>query len=153
VNFYPCLTPGESCVPSLRLSHHWKHYDRMFVSSACACFAVSLLGALLLRYAFTADPSDTGIPRGYAVALCCSLILSLPAYLLSLKSSKAESIATWLLTAAIAGLAALAGAFGLATPIVAVLIFAASIVTSIWYKHSKIVLDDKPVNGSARPRD
>jgi len=75
----------------------------MFVWSALACLAVTILGALLLRYAFSADPSDTGIPRNYALALCCTLILSLPVYLLTLKSSKLGTIATWVLTAAIAG--------------------------------------------------
>jgi FtsH-binding integral membrane protein len=125
----------------------------MFVSSAFACLAVSVLGALLLRYASTADPSDTGIPRRYAMALCCSLILSLPVYLLTLKSSRLGAIATWLLTAAIAGLAALAGAFGLATPIVAVLIFAAYIATSIWHKHSKVILDNAPNAGAVDVRD
>jgi FtsH-binding integral membrane protein len=135
-------------VPNPRSSRHWNHYDRMFIYSGLACLAVSVLGALLLRYAFTADPSDTGIPRHYAVALCCSLILSLPVYLLTLKSSKIGTIATWLLTAAIAGLAAMAGAFGLATPIIAVLIFAASIATSIWHKHKKVILDDEPKTGA-----
>jgi hypothetical protein len=129
-------------------SHHWKHYDHMFVYSALACLAASVLGALLLRYAETANPADTGIPRRYAVALCCCLILSLPVYLLTLKSSTVGTIATWLLTAVIAGLAALAGAFGLATPIIAVLIFAASVATSIWHKHKKIVFDDAPEPGA-----
>jgi len=139
-------------VPNPRSRHHWKHYDRMFVYSALACLAVSVLGALLLRYAFSADPSDTGIPRPYAVALCWSLILSLPVYLLTLKSSMLGAIATWLLTAVIASLAAIAGAFGLATPIVAVLIFAASIATSIWHKHKKVVFDDEPETCSVDSR-
>jgi len=128
-------------VPKHR-SHHWKHYDHMFVWSALACLAASVLGALLFRYALSADPADTGIARRYAVALCCCLILALPLYLLTLKSSKTGSIAMWALTAVVAGIATLAGAFGLATPIIAVLIFAASIATSIWHKHRKIVLDD-----------
>lgn len=134
-------------------SHHWKHYDQMFVWSALACLAVSVLGALLLRHAFSADPADTGVPRRYAVALCCSLILSLPVYLLTLKSSKIGAIATWLLTAGIACLAGLAGAFGLATPIIAILIFAASIATSIWHKHKKVVLDDEPETSAADARN
>jgi hypothetical protein len=135
-------------MPKPRSSHHWKHYDRMFVSSAVACLAVSVFGALLLRYAFSADPADTGVPRDYAVALCGLLILSFPVYLLTLKSSKAGTIATWLLTAAIAVLAAIAGAFGLATPIIAVLIFAASIASSIWHKHRKIAVEDSPEAGA-----
>ena len=139
-------------MPDPRSSHHWKHYDRMFVWSALACLAVTLLGALLLRHAFSADPSDTGIPRNYAVALCCTLILSLPVYLLTLKSSKLGAIATWVLTSAIAGLAALAGAFGLATPLIAILIFAASTATSIWHKHKKIVLDEEPETGAVDAR-
>jgi hypothetical protein len=120
----------------------------MFVFSALACLAVSVLGALLLRHAFSADPVDTGISRRYAVALCCCLILSLPVYLLTLKSSQLGAIATWLLTAVIAGLSAVAGAFGLATPVIAVLIFAASIATSIWHKHKKIVLEEAPGTGT-----
>jgi hypothetical protein len=128
-------------VPRSR-SHHWKHYDRMFVFSALACLAASVLGALLLRYALTANPSDTGVPRNHAVALCVCCILSFPVYLLTLKSSKVGAIATWLLTVVVAGIAAFAGAFGLATPIIAVFIFAASIATSIWRKHTKIILDD-----------
>jgi FtsH-binding integral membrane protein len=134
-------------------SEHWKHYDRMFVYSALACLAASILGALLLRYAFTANPSDTGIPRNYAVALCSCLILSLPLFLVTMKSSKAGAIAMWALTAAVAILATLAGAFGLATPVIAVLIFAASIATSIWHKHKKIVLDDAPRPGAADAKD
>jgi drug/metabolite transporter (DMT)-like permease len=141
-------------MPKPTSSHHWKHYDRMFVSSALACLAASVLGALLLHYAFIADPSDTGIPRNYAVALCCCLILSLPFYLLTLKSSKLGTIVMWALTAIVSIIAALAGAFGLATPIIAVLIFAASIATSIWHKHKKIVLDDEaPPPGSVDARD
>ena len=132
--------------------HHWKHYDRMFVWSAIACLAVSVLGALLLRHAILADPADTGIPRNYAVTLCCCLILSLPVYLLTLKSSAVGTIATWLLTSVIACIAAFAGAFGLATPIIALLVFAASIATSIWHKHKKIVLDEEPESGAVDAR-
>jgi FtsH-binding integral membrane protein len=120
----------------------------MFIYSAVACLAVSVLGTLLLRYAFSADPSNTGIPRRCAVDLCCGLALSLPIYLLTLKSSKVGAIATWLLTAAIAGLAAKCGAFGLATPIIAVLIFAASCATSIWHKHKTVILDEKAEAGA-----
>jgi hypothetical protein len=127
-------------VPNAR-SHHWRHYDRMYVYSALACLATSVFGALLLRYAFTADPADTGIPRTYAVGLCCCLILSLPLYLITLKSSRLGAIAMWTLTVVVAALAAMAGAFGLVTPIIAVLIFAASIASSIWHKHTKIVVD------------
>jgi FtsH-binding integral membrane protein len=134
-------------------SHHWKHYDQMFVYSALACLAASVLGALLLRYAFSADPSDTGIPRNYAVVLCCLLILSLPLYLLTLKSSKLGTIAMWTLTAVVALISSLAGAFGLATPIIAVLIFAASIATHIWHKHKKVVLDDAPEPGTLDSTD
>jgi FtsH-binding integral membrane protein len=125
-------------------SHHWRHYDQMFVYSALACLANSVLGAFLLKAAFTADPSDTGIPRNYAIALCCCLILSLPAYLITMKSSKLGTIIMWALTGVIAALAGLAGAFGLATPLIAVLIFAASIATHIWHKHKQIVIDDEP---------
>jgi FtsH-binding integral membrane protein len=139
-------------MPKLR-SSRWRHYDRMFVYSALACLAVSVLGALLLRYAFTADPADTGIARDYAMALCCCLILSLPVYLLTLRSSKLGTIAIWALTVAIASIAAMAGAFGLATPIIAVLIFAASIATSVWHKHKKTALNDAPQPGSADARD
>jgi FtsH-binding integral membrane protein len=121
---------------------HWRHYDRMFVYSALACLAASVLGGLLLRYAFTADPADTGVPRKYAVDLCYCLILSLPLYLLTLKSSRLGAIAMWALTVVVAALATMAGAFGLATPIVAVLIFAASIATSIWHKHKNVVIDE-----------
>jgi FtsH-binding integral membrane protein len=124
-------------------SHHWRHYDRMFVYSALACLAASVLGALLLRYASTADPSDTGIPRNYAVALCYCLMLSLPAFLITLKSSLAGTIAMWALTAVFASIAGAAGAFGLATPLIAVLIFAASIATHIYHKHTKIVVDEE----------
>jgi FtsH-binding integral membrane protein len=116
----------------------------MFVYSALACLAASALGGLLLRYAFTADPSDTGIPRNYAVDLCYCLIFSLPLFLITLKSSKMGAIAMWALTAITATIATLAGAFGLATPVIAVLLFAASIATSIWHKHKKIVIDDAP---------
>jgi hypothetical protein len=133
-------------------SGHWKHYDRMFISSALACLAVTSLGALLLRYAFSAAPVHNGIARNYAVALCCCLILSLPVYLLTLKSSAVGSIATWLLTLVIAGIAAVAGSFGLATPIIAVLIFAAPIATSIWHKHKKVVLDDEAETGAVDAR-
>jgi FtsH-binding integral membrane protein len=134
-------------VPNPRSSHHWKHYDHMFVWSAIACLAASVLGVLLLRYAFTANPADTGIPRSNAVALCYCLILSCPLFLITLKSSRIGAVLMWALTAVVALLAALAGAFGLATPIIAVLIFAASIATSIWHKHRKIVLDDEPKAG------
>jgi len=134
-------------------ANRWRHFDHMFIYSAIACLANSLLGGILLKFAFSANRSDTGIPRDYAVALCCCCILSLPVYLLTLKSSKAGTIATWLLTAVIAGIAAVAGAFGLATPIIAVLIFAASIATSIWHKHKKIVFDDPPQPGTVEPRD
>lgn len=134
-------------------SEHWKHYDRMFVCSALACLAASVLGGSLLHYAFNADPSDTGIPRNYAVALCCCLILSLPLLLLTMKSSKLGAIAMWALTVAVAVIAALAGAFGLATPVIAVLIFAASIATSIWHKHKKVVIDDAPQPGPVDARD
>jgi hypothetical protein len=130
-------------------SHRWKHYDHMFVYSALACLAASVLGALLLRFAWTANPADTGIGRRYAVGLCSCLIFSFPLYLISLKSSKAGAIAMWALTAIVAALATLGGAFGLATPIIAVLIFAASIATSIWHKHKKIVLDEPPAKGDA----
>jgi hypothetical protein len=125
----------------------------MFVYSALACLAASVLGTLLLRYAFTANPADTGIARNYAVALCCCLIFSFPLYLLTLKSSKVGTIAMWALTAAVAVIATLAGAFGLATPVIAVLVFAASIATSIWHKHKKIVLDDQPQPGPADAGD
>ena len=57
------------------------------------------------------------------------------------------------LTAAVALIAAMAGAFGLATPIIAVLIFAASIATSIWHKHKKVVLDDEPETSAADARN
>ena len=123
----------------------------MFVYSALACLAVSVLSGFLLRAALSADPSDTGIPRDYAVTLCCLLILTLPVYLLTLKWSKVGAIAMWTLTAVTAMLAALAGAFGLATPIIAVLIFAASIATSIWHKHKKIVSDDAPQPAPSTP--
>jgi len=125
-------------------SDRWKHYDRMFVYSALACLASSVLGALLLRFALSADPSDTGVSRNYAVALCCCLILSFPLFLLTIRSSKLGTIAMWALTVAVAVIASLAGAFGLATPVIAVLIFAASIATSIWHQHKKIVLDEAP---------
>jgi hypothetical protein len=129
-------------------SSHWQHYDRMFVYSALACLANSVLGGFLLRLAFTADPADTGIARNYAIALCCCLILSLPVFLVTLKSSAVGTFATWALTAVIAIIAALAGAFGLATPIIAVLVFAASIATSIFHKHRKIVLTDNRQSAS-----
>jgi hypothetical protein len=121
-------------------SHHWKHYDRMFIYSALACFATSVLGAFLLRAAFYADPSDTGIPKNYALALCCCLIVSLPIYLITLKSSKLGAIAMWILTSITGALATCAGAFGLVTPIIAVFIFAASIASHIWHKHTKVIL-------------
>jgi hypothetical protein len=125
-------------------SHHWKHYDHMFVYSALACLAATILGGLLLRYAYSASPSDTGIARNYAVDMCYCLILSFPAYLITLKSSAAGTIVMWALTAVFAAIAGLAGAFGLATPLICVFIFAASIASSIWYRHKKIVVDDTP---------
>jgi len=119
----------------------------MFLWSALACLAASVLGVLLLRYSFNADFPGLGIAHRYALALYGCLILSGPLFLITLKSSRAGSIAMWALTAVVAAIAAVAGAFGLATPIVALLIFAASVATSIWHKHRKIVLDDPPPAG------
>src|ERR1700722_8502233 len=116
----------------------------MFVWSVIACLAASVLGTLLLRYFFSADFPGLGIAHRYAVALYCCLILSGPLFLIPLKSSMAGSIAMWALTGVVATIATFAGAFGLATPIIALLIFAASVATSIWVKHRKIVLDDAP---------
>jgi hypothetical protein len=134
-------------------SHHWKHYDHMFVYSALACLAATVLGAFLLKYAFSAKPSDTGIARNYAVTLCCCLILSFPAYLITLKSSAAGSVVMWSLTAIFASIAGLAGAFGLATPLIAIYIFAASIASSIWHKHKKIVFEDPPEESAVGAAD
>jgi len=134
-------------VPNLRTHHHWRHYDHMFLWSALACLAASVLGVLLLRYSFFADFPGLEIPHRYAVALYCCLILSGPLFLITLKSSKVGSIAMWALTAVVAAIAAVAQSFGLATPIIALLIFAASVATSIWHKHRKIVLDDTPQSG------
>jgi Na+/melibiose symporter-like transporter len=122
----------------------------MFLWSALACLAASVLGVLLLRYSFFADFPGLEIPHRYAVALYCCLILTCPLFLITLKSSKVGSVALWALTVAVAALAAVAGAFGLATPIIALLIFAASVVTSIWHKHRRIVLDDAPKAGESR---
>jgi len=130
-------------VPNPR-SHRWKHYDHMFVWSAIACLAASVLGGLLLRYSFFADFPGLEIPHRYAAALYSCLILTCPMFLITLKSSKVGSIAMWGLTAVVAAIATFAGAFGLATPIIALLIFAASVATSIWVKHRKIVLDEAP---------
>jgi hypothetical protein len=113
----------------------------MFVWSALACLAASILGTLLLRYSFTADFPGLGIAHRYAVALYCCLILACPLFLLTLRSSKVGSIAMWALTAVVAAIAAVAGAFELATPIIALFAFAASVATSIWHKHRAIVLD------------
>jgi len=121
----------------------------MFVWSALACLAVSVLSVLLLRYSFFADFPGLEIPRRYAVALYCCLILTCPLFLLTLKSSKVGSIAMWALTAVVAAIATFAGAFALAMPIIAVLIFAASVATSIWVKHKKMVLDDAPEAGKS----
>jgi hypothetical protein len=116
----------------------------MFLWSALACLAASVLGVLLLRYSFSADFPGLEIPHRYAIALYCCLILTCPLFLITLKSSTLGSIAMWALTAVVATIATFAGAFGLATPIIALLIFAASVATSIWMKHRKIVLDDAP---------
>jgi hypothetical protein len=116
----------------------------MFVWSAIACLAASVLGGLLLRYSFSADFPGLEIPHRYAIALYSCLILTCPLFLLTLKSSKLGSIAMWALTGVVATIATFAGAFGLATPIIALFIFAASVATSIWLKHRKIVLDDAP---------
>jgi hypothetical protein len=97
-----------------------------------------------LRYSFSADFPGLGIAHHYAVALYCCLILSGPLFLITLKSSKVGSISMWALTAVVAAIAAVAESFGLATPIIALLIFAASVATSIWVKHRKIALDDPP---------
>jgi hypothetical protein len=134
-------------VPSLRSHPHWKHYDHMFLWSALACLAASVLGVLLLRHSFSADFPGLGIAHRYAVPLYCCLILSGPLFLITLNSSKVGSFAMWALTAVVAAIAAVAGSFGLATPIIALFIFAASVATSIWVKHKKIVLDDAPQTG------
>jgi hypothetical protein len=111
-----------------------KRIDRMFWYCAFACLATSLLGAFLLKLAFFLNPAATGIERPYAVGISSCLILALPAFLITVKWSAAGTIGMWLLTSAVAVLAALANAFGLATPLIAVLIFAASISTATYLK-------------------
>jgi hypothetical protein len=123
----------------------------MFVWSALACLALSVLGGLLLRYSFSADFPGLEIAHPYALALYSCLIVTGPLFLLTLKSSKVGSIAMWALTSVVAAIATVAGAFGLATPIIAVLIFAASVATSIWHKHRKIVLDEASEAGESAP--
>jgi uncharacterized membrane protein YhaH (DUF805 family) len=115
-----------------------RRFDSTFWWSAVGCLALSVFGAVLLKAALTENPDDTGIARSYAVAMCCSLIFALPAFIVTIKWHGTGAILMWLLTTLIAVLAALAGAFGLATPLIVVLIFAASIATATWHKHRRI---------------
>jgi hypothetical protein len=111
-----------------------KRIDRIFWYCAFGCLAMSLLGAFLLKLAFFLDPANTGIARPYAVGISSCLILTLPAFLITIKWSDAGAIGIWLVTSAVAALATLAGAFTLATPLLAILIFAASISTAVYLK-------------------
>jgi len=98
-----------------------------------------LLGALLLKFAFSENPADTGIARSYAVGICSCLVLALPAFLITVKWSAVGALGMWLLTSAVAAQATLADAFGLATPLIAILIFVASISTATYLKGRKPV--------------
>jgi uncharacterized membrane protein YhaH (DUF805 family) len=118
-------------------AHPAKRIDAMFWYSALACLATSVVGAWLLKFAFSENPADTGIAKSYAVGICSCLILALPAFLITVRWSAAGAIGMWLLTAAVAALATLGGAFGLATPLIAILIFAASISTATYFKDRK----------------
>lgn len=120
-----------------------KRTDRMFWYCAFACLALSLLGAYLLKLAFSLNPAATGIARSYAAGICSCLILALPAFLITVKWSAAGTVGMWLLTSAVAALAALADAFGLATPLIAILIFAASVATATYLKDRNSVQSPK----------
>jgi uncharacterized membrane protein YhaH (DUF805 family) len=111
-----------------------KRIDQLFWYCAIACLATSILSCFLLRAAFSADPSDTGIARSYAVSICGCLIFALPVFLITVRWSAAGMAGMWLLACVVAALAALAHAFGLVTPLLAILIFSASIATAIFLK-------------------
>jgi len=123
----------------------------MFWYSALACLAMSVLGAFLLKAALSANPADTGIARFYAVGICSCLILAFPLFFITLRWSAAGALGMWLLTFAVAALAALAGAFGLATPLIALLIFAALVSTVTHFRGQKASANPETSDARSTP--